>query len=205
MMWIYPVVTLILMVSLFAYVGVRSFLYGSRDGMPTNARRLSLALGWVCLAFVAIAIQGSAHQAVRRGWISSEVQDWVFSWGVSILATFCLIVGAVCLWLVSKVFARVRYDEHLVSVMIQSPVVGVNTSELGLTARELEVLEAMADGHLSDEEIAAAFFISPATAATHVRNILRKAGVHNRRDLVLMYAAARPGSGREEGLGASPT
>ena len=205
MMWIYPVVTLMLMISLFAYVGARSFLYGLRDGMPTNTRRLSLALGWVCLAFVAIAIQGSAHQAVRRGWISSDVQDWVFSWGVSILATICLSVGVLCLWLVSKVFARVRYDEHLVSVMITSPVVDVKTSELRLTARELEVLEAMAEGHLSDDEIAAAFYISPATAATHVRNILRKADVHNRRDLVLMYSAARPDSGTESGLEAPPT
>src|SRR5688500_4173280 len=121
MMWIYPVAILILMISLFAYVGARSFLYGLGDGMPTNTRRLSLALGWVCLAFVAIAIQGSAHQAVRRGWITSEVQEWVFSWGVSILGTFCLLVGVICLGLVSKVFTRVRYDEDLVSVMIASP------------------------------------------------------------------------------------
>ncbi len=50
---------------------------------------------------------------------------------------------------------------------------------LGLTPRELEVLRLLADGR-SDREIAAALFISPATATTHVRNLLAKLGVGSR-------------------------
>jgi DNA-binding CsgD family transcriptional regulator len=39
---------------------------------------------------------------------------------------------------------------------------------------------------LSGQEIADTLFISAATAGTHVRNILRKASLHDRRQLVLI-------------------
>ncbi|MCH7901687.1 MAG: DNA-binding response regulator, partial [Acidobacteria bacterium] len=46
----------------------------------------------------------------------------------------------------------------------------------------------IAAGQLSDREIADALYISPATAGTHVRNILRKAGLHRRNDLLLLVS-----------------
>jgi DNA-binding CsgD family transcriptional regulator len=51
--------------------------------------------------------------------------------------------------------------------------------ELGLTARELEVLRLVADGH-SNGEIAERLFISRKTASVHVSNILAKLGVTTR-------------------------
>ena len=57
---------------------------------------------------------------------------------------------------------------------------------LRLTPREVEVLEVMASGVLDDAELAAELSIAPSTAATHVRNIMRKAGVRDRRDLLLL-------------------
>jgi NarL family two-component system response regulator LiaR len=48
-----------------------------------------------------------------------------------------------------------------------------------LSPRELEVLRLMAAGK-SNREIAEALFISLNTVATHVRNILTKAGCANR-------------------------
>jgi DNA-binding NarL/FixJ family response regulator len=42
-----------------------------------------------------------------------------------------------------------------------------------LTERELEVLQALADG-MSDKEISERFHIGPATVRTHVTNILSK-------------------------------
>jgi predicted ATPase/DNA-binding CsgD family transcriptional regulator len=50
----------------------------------------------------------------------------------------------------------------------------------GLTPREQEVLGLLAEGR-SDKEIAAALFISPHTAMTHVRHILAKLGVRSRK------------------------
>ena len=51
--------------------------------------------------------------------------------------------------------------------------------DLGLTAREVEVLEQLAAGR-TDREIAAQLFISRKTASVHVSNLLRKLDVANR-------------------------
>jgi predicted ATPase/DNA-binding CsgD family transcriptional regulator len=48
-----------------------------------------------------------------------------------------------------------------------------------LSARELEVLRLLAQGH-SDQEIADALFVSRRTASTHVANILNKLGLDSR-------------------------
>lgn len=53
-----------------------------------------------------------------------------------------------------------------------------------LTPRETEVIRCLCEG-LGTEEIAARLNISPHTAATHVRNILRKLEVSSRADAVV--------------------
>ncbi|WP_051574542.1 LuxR family transcriptional regulator [Mycobacterium sp. URHB0044] len=58
----------------------------------------------------------------------------------------------------------------------------------GLTPRELDVLELIAEGQ-SDAQIAAALFISPKTANRHVGAILAKLGVRNRAHAAAAYAS----------------
>jgi two-component system, NarL family, response regulator LiaR len=53
-----------------------------------------------------------------------------------------------------------------------------------LTEREVEILQAMADGE-SNEGIATSLFLSPHTVNSHVQSILTKLGVHSRLDAVL--------------------
>jgi DNA-binding CsgD family transcriptional regulator len=53
------------------------------------------------------------------------------------------------------------------------------SDELGLTAREQDVLALIAEGR-TDRQIAEALFISPRTVAMHVSSILTKLGVPNR-------------------------
>ncbi len=59
----------------------------------------------------------------------------------------------------------------------------------GLTPREREVLELAARGQ-GKSEIAGALGISPATARTHLANIMAKLDVHSRAELVAMAAAS---------------
>lgn len=54
----------------------------------------------------------------------------------------------------------------------------------GLTARELEVLVEVAAG-LSNSEIAAALYVSPATVKTHINHLLAKTGCRDRAALVV--------------------
>lgn len=58
---------------------------------------------------------------------------------------------------------------------------GAALEAYGLTARELEVLAALAAGH-TNREIADAMFISAKTASVHVSNILRKLDVSGRQE-----------------------
>ena len=59
-----------------------------------------------------------------------------------------------------------------------------------LTARERELVHLLVDGTTSDEDLARKLSISPSTAATHVRNILRKTGMNSRQQLTIAGAAA---------------
>ncbi len=51
------------------------------------------------------------------------------------------------------------------------------------TTRELQILSMLAQG-FGHEEIAVRLFLSPHTARTHIRNVIRKLGAHNRMDAV---------------------
>jgi DNA-binding NarL/FixJ family response regulator len=65
-------------------------------------------------------------------------------------------------------------DPTIVSRLIARPREGSPLEEL--TARELEVLSLMAEGH-SNEGICKKLFLSPKTVETHVRHILAKLGI----------------------------
>lgn len=52
--------------------------------------------------------------------------------------------------------------------------------DFGLTPRELEILQTLADGRTTNRELADALSISPKTAGNHIDNILAKMGVHSR-------------------------
>ncbi len=81
----------------------------------------------------------------------------------------------------SEITALARRTRLHLTSDTTAPATGASTSavELGLTARETEVLTLVAAGR-SNRQIAQALFISPKTASVHVSNILAKLGVHTR-------------------------
>jgi DNA-binding NarL/FixJ family response regulator len=67
------------------------------------------------------------------------------------------------------------------SESVRAEALSLLASELGITAREAEVLELVARGY-TNREIAESLYVSPKTASVHVTNILRKLGVSSRRE-----------------------
>ena len=166
-------------------VAVRTAL---RDVSP-RIRVLSWGFAAVCMAFVLAALTRLALLAVSKGWLDGSVGDFLESGWVMIQALAVMALGIGAVFVLRKVGGPIRRAEQIVTVLSDRFPESTPISELGLTARELEVLEVIVSGTLSDRDIADALYISPATAGTHVKNILRKAGVKSRRDLVLLAAA----------------
>lgn len=63
-----------------------------------------------------------------------------------------------------------------------------------LTAREREILQLLTDGH-RNQAIAERLLISPATARTHIANILSKLGVSSQIEAVALATGRLPGEG----------
>jgi DNA-binding NarL/FixJ family response regulator len=59
--------------------------------------------------------------------------------------------------------------------------------EMGVTAREFEVLTLLADG-LSNKEIAVRLYFSPRTVERHISNLTVKSGLRTRSELVAFAA-----------------
>lgn len=83
--------------------------------------------------------------------------------------------------------------EHMAAEPASEPTGGVDLSEL--TERELEVLARVAQGE-TNAEIAAALFLSPATARTYVSRILSKLNARDRTELAII--AHRAGVHRQQ-------
>jgi DNA-binding NarL/FixJ family response regulator len=75
----------------------------------------------------------------------------------------------------------------LIERVLSAPTTqALEATDLGsLTSRELEITRLVAAG-LSNSEIAAQLFISPATAKTHVNRAMMKTGARDRAQLVVM-------------------
>jgi DNA-binding NarL/FixJ family response regulator len=77
------------------------------------------------------------------------------------------------------------------AAMVRALVAGEHApAEPAFTDREREVTRLIASG-LSNREIGGRIFVSESTAKFHVRNVMRKLGVHSRAEVV--YAAGKRG------------
>ncbi len=84
-----------------------------------------------------------------------------------------------------KVVARGEvYLSPQASASLMEEVRTLSTTEL-LTAREMDVLHSLAQGH-SNRKIAAILYVSEDTVKTHVRHILEKLGVQGRTQAILV-------------------
>ncbi len=175
---------------IFTTLGTLGGRMSRREESP-QLRMLARSLAAVALAFVLSSLGRLASLAVREGWLPGDVEtflvsDWLL---VQALAVSCLGLGG--LYVFTHVADPIRHSERIAAAVTDQLPVSASLTEMGLTSRELEVLEIISTGELTDKGIADVLFISPSTAGTHVKNIMRKAEVSSRRDLRVLTAMQR--------------
>lgn len=170
---------------LFGYIGVRSWLLARR--IPTKrARTQAYLLTLVCGAIVISTILRIGLQLIDIGALPESMRDDMLGTVQLITSVGALLIVGPSLWMLRRLTAVFAKSDRFVTILTHRVHLDGSVSEAGLTAREMEVLELVADGVLADAELAEALYISPATAATHVRNIMKKTGVRRRHELMLL-------------------
>ncbi len=154
-------------------------------------RSLSWALAVVSAAFVLGAVTRGILVAVRNGWISGRVGDFLVGDWHLVQSLAATAIGVAGIMLLRRVSTGLKAADQIASTVSEHFLAGGSLEQFGLTGRELEVLDAIGRGFVTDHEIAETFFISPATAGTHVKNIMRKTGVKSRRELLFLVESAR--------------
>ncbi|WP_229236235.1 response regulator transcription factor [Emticicia sp. TH156] len=104
------------------------------------------------------------------------------------IGSIALLFTGLGIWLALKLMSP-KVEVKIVEQLIEKPVTKQNNDEfelneallldLGLSKRELEVLELMASG-LSNQEIAGKLFVSLNTVKTHTSNVFEKLDVKRR-------------------------
>jgi DNA-binding NarL/FixJ family response regulator len=84
----------------------------------------------------------------------------------------------------AQLLARLHAQEPPVYGPATETTVTPEVAKLGLTARELEVVRLIAQGH-SNTEIAAQLFVSEATVKTHINHIFSKLGARDRSQVIV--------------------
>lgn len=168
---------------LFVILGAWTLREANKVREPRFAQLLKhIAYAAILLASVGLffLLMGLAHMNIPV--TSASRRAFIFGFVVMGLADW---LGIRSTRVVQAVAEPMRKAERMMNVLSdQLPATPV--SDLGLTARELEVVSVIASGSITDAQIAEKLFISKATAATHVRNVLKKADLNNRRDLMLL-------------------
>ncbi len=175
-------------VLLYSALAIWAARHALREELP-RIRPLAWGLAAVAGAFVLGALTRLLLVGVRLEWLDGRVSDFLLSeWHLvqSLVATSLGITGFV---MVRRLGRPLRQAERIAGAVSERIPTRAELAELGLTPRENEVIVVIASGKTSDQEIAEALFISPSTAATHVKNILRKTGLRSRRDLALLSLA----------------
>ncbi len=179
---------LVATLSLFLALLVGLALRAVRVARETDTAPV-IDLAWVVLSM----------SLVTAAFVVLALVQLLLEWAVPSTAEVLVevVVGAAATSMVSLAWRRLyrlRVDlernHRLLAVLVDYGPAGAPDhtvlEAVNLTAREREVIDLIAAGFSSDGEIAERLFIAPATAATHVRNILRKTGFRSRRQLLVL-------------------
>jgi DNA-binding CsgD family transcriptional regulator len=138
-----------------------------------------------CLVFGMTCLQQLFHLATRDDLVSSGWDDMLLGPLAAARVTVVVITTSAVM-LGFRQWTILGRAQLMVDAMTDRLPSDASASEAELSGREHEVLDAIRQGVLSDSDIGQMLHISRATAATHVQNILRKTGLHDRRSLMLL-------------------
>ncbi len=170
---------------LFAVVGVQSLRLARRVPTP-RAKTQAYIVALVCGAFVVASTQRVGLQLVEVGALEPDSREFLTGFLQLVTGLGALLIVIPALRMLRRLTAMFARSDRFVTVLMGHVELDASVSDVGLTARELEVLQHVAEGVLTDAELAEALFVSPATAATRVRNIMKKTGVRRRHELMLL-------------------
>lgn len=126
-------------------------------------------------------------KAIEYRWLIVEHSFAIYGGIVAV------IFAAVGIWLGRRITGN-RHTVEVREVLVPAPVEFVRdeakVAELGITPRELEVLELIARG-LSNKEIADTVFVSENTVKTHSSRVFDKLGARRRTQAVQLGKALR--------------
>jgi len=167
-------------------VGLAGWLAQAAWRGPRGAFRVASAgASLACLLFGATALHHLVHLATRNDLMSSGWDDMVLGPLAAARAT-AVVVVILAVLLGLRQWTILGRAQTMVDAMTDRLPPHAAAREAGLSVREHEVLDVIRQGVLSDHDIGEVLHVSRATAATHVQNILRKTGLHDRRSLMLL-------------------
>lgn len=174
---------------LFAGFGV----WGWRQWRGEESPRIKVLAGAVVLvsaAFVVGAVTRLVGVGVLLGWLDGRIGDFLLSEWHMVQSLGATVFGLAGIMVVRQHARSLKVADRIAAAVSDRLLKGSSLADFGFTHREIDVLRAIAEGHVSDAEIAEILFIAPATAGTHVKNILKKSGVRSRRELALLVASS---------------
>lgn len=169
----------------FAAVGVICAALARRESSP-QVRLAAQLTSLCCAAFTLGALQRLGLQLTRQVRFEAFTDErWLLhlqvvkSAAVAALSLFALAKGR-------RLLEELERSHKVVQSFTSHTGRFRRLSELSLTPRELEVLTLIGCGVLTDRDLAQRLSVSPHTAHAHVRNLMSKAGVQSRRDLIVI-------------------
>lgn len=152
-------------------------------------RYLKMTLGFLtmqqCLLLSGLLWRALLDSA-DLGWVTDPLASFAREQAQTLIGWLTLAFLLLLLAFGNQLAAAIRRRETLISVISDGSPLAVSLADINLTTRELDVLLAIQDGKLTNQELADHLFVSPATVSTHVTKVMKKAGVSDRRELMLI-------------------
>jgi DNA-binding CsgD family transcriptional regulator len=178
-------------VATFLLTGLAGWLArASRRGPRGAFRAASAGAAAACALLGITSFQHLLHAATRTDLARSDWGDLILGPLSAARATIAVLVAALAIAVWLRCWTDLARVQSMVDALTDKLPSEALARQADLSARELEVLGLIRRGVLSTDDIARSLRISPATAATHVQNILKKTALHSRRDLMLLPARA---------------